>query len=122
MAGMNARKVRNTPSRSVAIVSRQSASEISCSGAVGPAIPALATTARTGPSCPARPARAATEASSHTSQATGTAVPPAACDVCDEASVAALRSEEHTSELQSRRDLVCRLLLEKKINIIYIDG
>src|SRR5438874_4198357 len=26
----------------------------------------------------------------------------------------ALRSEEHTSELQSRRDLVCRLLLEKK--------
>src|SRR5699024_12725177 len=27
---------------------------------------------------------------------------------------AALRSEEHTSELQSRFDLVCRLLLEKK--------
>src|SRR5204862_8089566 len=27
---------------------------------------------------------------------------------------AAFRSEEHTSELQSRRDLVCRLLLEKK--------
>src|SRR5690349_23795026 len=26
----------------------------------------------------------------------------------------ACRSEEHTSELQSRRDLVCRLLLEKK--------
>src|SRR5438874_491359 len=26
----------------------------------------------------------------------------------------AVRSEEHTSELQSRRDLVCRLLLEKK--------
>src|SRR2546428_2068014 len=26
----------------------------------------------------------------------------------------ALRSEEHTSELQSRSDLVCRLLLEKK--------
>src|SRR5215471_6533387 len=33
------------------------------------------------------------------------------------------RSEEHTSELQSRRDLVCRLLLEKKKkkkNIIFI--
>src|SRR5438874_9412576 len=31
----------------------------------------------------------------------------------------AKRSEEHTSELQSRRDLVCRLLLEKKkINIV----
>src|SRR2546421_5101426 len=27
----------------------------------------------------------------------------------------ARRSEEHTSELQSRSDLVCRLLLEKKI-------
>src|SRR5699024_1097519 len=28
-----------------------------------------------------------------------------------------VRSEEHTSELQSRFDLVCRLLLEKKKNI-----
>src|SRR5690349_22955467 len=27
---------------------------------------------------------------------------------------AVMRSEEHTSELQSRRELVCRLLLEKK--------
>src|SRR5690349_23650582 len=30
------------------------------------------------------------------------------------ASINSGRSEEHTSELQSRRDLVCRLLLEKK--------
>src|SRR3712207_8654642 len=30
-----------------------------------------------------------------------------------------LRSEEHTSELQSRQYLVCRLLLEKKNNIIF---
>src|SRR3712207_7363174 len=30
------------------------------------------------------------------------------------------RSEEHTSELQSRQYLVCRLLLEKKNNIIII--
>src|SRR5690349_21989770 len=30
------------------------------------------------------------------------------------------RSEEHTSELQSRRDLVCRLLLEKKKKKIYL--
>src|SRR5699024_11660138 len=29
------------------------------------------------------------------------------------------RSEEHTSELQSRFDLVCRLLLENKKNYIY---
>src|SRR3712207_8763883 len=31
-----------------------------------------------------------------------------------------LRSEEHTSELQSRQYLVCRLLLEKKITTIII--
>src|SRR3712207_8476656 len=30
------------------------------------------------------------------------------------------RSEEHTSELQSRQYLVCRLLLEKKKDRIYI--
>src|SRR5260221_3385998 len=30
------------------------------------------------------------------------------------------RSEEHTSELQSHSDLVCRLLLEKKKKNIYI--
>src|SRR6266496_3401272 len=29
------------------------------------------------------------------------------------------RSEEHTSELQSRRDLVCRLLLEKKKDLLH---
>src|SRR3712207_8347611 len=33
-----------------------------------------------------------------------------------EALQADLRSEEHTSELQSRQYLVCRLLLEKKIS------
>src|SRR3982751_452387 len=33
---------------------------------------------------------------------------------CDEAAPGVVRSEEHTSELQSRSDLVCRLLLEKK--------
>src|SRR6266849_1192735 len=31
-----------------------------------------------------------------------------------ERAIAHVRSEEHTSELQSRVDLVCRLLLEKK--------
>src|SRR3712207_7629898 len=30
------------------------------------------------------------------------------------------RSEEHTSELQSRQYLVCRLLLEKKNNTYYL--
>src|SRR5690606_42135991 len=32
------------------------------------------------------------------------------------AAITAVRSEEHTSELQSRENLVCRLLLEKKKN------
>src|SRR3712207_7142874 len=35
-------------------------------------------------------------------------------------SVLLVRSEEHTSELQSRQYLVCRLLLEKKKNICHI--
>src|SRR5438270_13838246 len=30
-----------------------------------------------------------------------------------------VRSEEHTSELQSQSNLVCRLLLEKKKNVYY---
>src|SRR5690349_24679802 len=38
------------------------------------------------------------------------------CLALEEAREKLWRSEEHTSELQSRRDLVCRLLLEKKKN------
>src|SRR2546428_4212675 len=38
----------------------------------------------------------------------------AACEILER------RSEEHTSELQSRSDLVCRLLLEKKKQIKHI--
>src|SRR2546421_3502548 len=34
----------------------------------------------------------------------------------------ARRSEEHTSELQSRSDLVCRLLLEKKKKLVGLGG
>src|SRR5690606_39893680 len=37
------------------------------------------------------------------------------CGPCD-------RSEEHTSELQSRENLVCRLLLEKKKTYSYIQS
>src|SRR5437667_2657835 len=36
------------------------------------------------------------------------------CPDCDSGHLRAGRSEEHTSELQSHHDLVCRLLLEKK--------
>src|SRR5690349_22208579 len=44
-------------------------------------------------------------------------IPPECCRIIRDIS----RSEEHTSELQSRRDLVCRLLLEKK-NTTQIPG
>src|SRR5207249_5296542 len=40
--------------------------------------------------------------------------PPGPARSTRSASLQAERSEEHTSELQSRFDLVCRLLLEKK--------
>src|SRR5699024_12423956 len=39
---------------------------------------------------------------------------PSACVPSSRYPAAPARSEEHTSELQSRFDLVCRLLLEKK--------
>src|SRR5258707_9990882 len=48
----------------------------------------------------------------------GRGSPPSACAVLRPARcVLAGRSEEHTSELQSRQYLVCRLLLEKKKKI-----
>src|SRR5204863_10037970 len=43
-------------------------------------------------------------------------LPGSKSTMADLAWLHATRSEEHTSELQSRRDLVCRLLLEKKKN------
>src|SRR2546425_6535616 len=46
-------------------------------------------------------------------RATVTAKDAAAMDHCSQSS---MRSEEHTSELQSLAYLVCRLLLEKKKN------
>src|SRR5699024_11469075 len=52
-------------------------------------------------------ARAATSIS-------GTKISPALNLAPTESMAAIMRSEEHTSELQSRFDLVCRLLLEKK--------
>src|SRR5258705_8509411 len=39
---------------------------------------------------------------------------PAFPRACEETNLVFIRSEEHTSELQSLRHLVCRLLLEKK--------
>src|SRR5437773_3914203 len=42
------------------------------------------------------------------------------CDFCTRSGL--LRSEEHTSELQSHHDLVCRLLLEKKKQVFIMTG
>src|SRR5690606_40388399 len=53
-------------------------------------------------------------ASSSSSMPSSRATPPACGRSCPMAGGVALRSEEHTSELQSRENLVCRLLLEKK--------
>src|SRR3712207_6999316 len=53
--------------------------------------------------------RRAAPPASRPAVAGGTAAPPAAGGPADW-----WRSEEHTSELQSRQYLVCRLLLEKK--------
>src|SRR2546430_5793066 len=38
--------------------------------------------------------------------------------ISDSASSHVARSEEHTSELQSQSNLVCRLLLEKKLHVV----
>src|SRR5689334_23827741 len=52
------------------------------------------------------------EATTRTSEATSAR--RAACLPCSVGRSSAMRSEEHTSELQSQFHLVCRLLLEKK--------
>src|SRR3712207_6920805 len=44
---------------------------------------------------------------------------PAYDPACPGATAGTTRSEEHTSELQSRQYLVCRLLLEKKKHTTY---
>src|SRR3989449_10384139 len=61
------------------------------------------------PDRPAAPRRSRTRAEAKTST-NALATPPAKRN----ARKATSRSEEHTSELQSRLHLVCRLLLEKK--------
>src|SRR5207249_5666579 len=75
------------------------------SGALGPCVrsPGMITTATTPPATRAQPH---TRARCPTRQRARAACPPACAP--------RVRSEEHTSELQSRFDLVCRLLLEKK--------
>src|SRR5699024_12012542 len=51
---------------------------------------------------------------SRVSAAARSTIPSSSVSVPSRAMTSPQRSEEHTSELQSRFDLVCRLLLEKK--------
>src|SRR2546422_6242853 len=53
----------------------------------------------------------------HTSPSTNTTSDAGSCSFNRIADQRPVRSEEHTSELQSRLHLVCRLLLEKKKKI-----
>src|SRR3712207_8549441 len=65
-------------------------------------------------SLPRRPeGRTSRIVSSTRNTATALALGTASAETCVPASCS-MRSEEHTSELQSRQYLVCRLLLEKK--------
>src|SRR5690606_40905831 len=66
------------------------------------------------PCWPNRHLSAASQPSRHRPAKVAAAVAVAAAV---DAPGAAARSEEHTSELQSRENLVCRLLLEKKNRI-----
>src|SRR3712207_8439404 len=71
--------------------------------------PSVHSTGRAGPSSRKRISTGSTRANSSPSRSAGTT---AASNRPVEISIQ--RSEEHTSELQSRQYLVCRLLLEKK--------
>src|SRR3712207_8352847 len=72
--------------------------------------PSAARRSSTGDSCLHGPHHSA-----HRSRTTGTWKERSSTSVWNVASVTSTtRSEEHTSELQSRQYLVCRLLLEKK--------
>src|SRR5206468_8132694 len=64
---------------------------------------------------PRRRASSACRASSSTANCSGAANTCPRSATCSPRGRSS-RSEEHTSELQSRSDLVCRLLLEKKKN------
>src|SRR5699024_11641082 len=54
----------------------------------------------------------------HTQQPFYTTLQPQFKAIIQAAAYYERRSEEHTSELQSRFDLVCRLLLEKKKHVV----
>src|SRR5919112_2923683 len=77
----------------------------------GARTPAAGGPAATGCGAAARPRRSASDPT--TGPSTGRP-PPSRTDQAGRGRRRTARSEEHTSELQSRQYLVCRLLLEKK--------
>src|SRR5207253_3982124 len=80
-----------------------------CSGAGCSALQENSTIFRSQPGIPSRPQQINRDAQEHDDQ-TG----PGRLRSVKQTAWPGLRSEEHTSELQSRGHLVCRLLLEKK--------
>src|SRR6266705_2968606 len=99
------------PISSTTLTSRFSAASMNGSSATSSA--RMARASRSNPSRKsAKPAASITPRA--TSWITSSSRPPENCWT----KLRAVRSEEHTSELQSPYDLVCRLLLEKKKHII----
>src|SRR5207249_7712556 len=67
------------------------------------------------------PARCSASAAALPSFSSATGRPNRSVINCRNGTSARGRSEEHTSELQSRFDLVCRLLLEKKKRLTLLE-
>src|SRR2546430_9840834 len=65
-----------------------------------------------------RPGRRADDGRAHRRRVGPVAAGPPDGDCPRQPAEDRLRSEEHTSELQSQSNLVCRLLLEKKKNML----
>src|SRR5690606_41996840 len=74
-----------------------------------------------GPAAPSAPTPATTPSPGRWVSTTASSCAISSCFEVDRASHQP-RSEEHTSELQSRENLVCRLLLEKKNKSIYLQN
>src|SRR5712675_1982092 len=104
-----ARVPRKTPRTLTLIMRSHASTDMSVSGMTSE-IPALLTQPTRLPCRMATSPRASTEVSSVTSTCPACAL----CPSRRRRAAVSSRSEEHTSELQSRLHLVCRLLLEKK--------
>src|SRR2546422_3787395 len=101
-------------------MSRAARPDVAAAAKVVPVLDQIFLPARQG-FCASPPNRVVPEQTSQTLVESGVTVPPGPATLIVERPKApytafgrSTRSEEHTSELQSRLHLVCRLLLEKK--------